>query len=130
MTQDNVNEELDEAISALPNGVKLAWGITKQPSRGPKGELSIAKIVEAAIEIADRDGLASLSMSRVAAALGFTAMSLYRYVSGKEDLLVLMQDAVCAKLSPPGIRRSADAEQSDDCGLGAAAAAAFAAERL
>jgi len=95
MTEERNNEVLDEAVDKLPNGVKLAWGIVKQPSRGPKGELSIPKIVEAAIAIADRDGLAAVSMNRVAASLGFSAMSLYRYVSSKDDLLVLMQDAVC-----------------------------------
>jgi len=100
MAEDYLNDQLDEAVDKLPNGVKLAWGIVKQPSRGPKGELSIPKIVEAAIAIADRDGLAAVSMNRVAASLGFSAMSLYRYVSSKDDLLVLMQDAVCETVIP------------------------------
>ncbi len=90
-----------EALSKLPSGVKLSWGFIKQPRRGPKGELSIEKIVSAAVEIADRDGLAAVSMSRVAQSLGFSAMSLYRYISSKEDLLTLMQDAVCAVPAPP-----------------------------
>lgn len=100
MAEERNDEGLDEAVNHLPNGVKLAWGIVKQPSRGPKGELSIPKIVEAAIAIADRDGLAAVSMNRVAASLGFSAMSLYRYVSSKDDLLVLMQDAVCEMAIP------------------------------
>lgn len=100
MTEERDSEMRDEAVEQLPNGVKLAWGIVKQPSRGPKGELSIAKIVEAAIAIADRDGLAAVSMNRVAASLGFSAMSLYRYISSKDDLLVLMQDAVCRTVIP------------------------------
>ncbi len=90
-----------EALSKLPSGVTLSWGFIKQPRRGPKGELSIEKIVAAAIEIADRDGLSAVSMSRVAQALGFSAMSLYRYITSKEDLLTLMQDAVCAVPAPP-----------------------------
>ncbi len=101
MTEERNNETLDEAVEKLPNGVKLAWGIVKPSSRGPKGELSIAKIVQAAIAIADRDGLAAVSMNRVATSLGFSAMSLYRYVSSKDDLLVLMQDEVCADFIPP-----------------------------
>jgi AcrR family transcriptional regulator len=40
-------------------------------------------------------------MSRVAQSLGFTTMSLYRYVTSKEDLLVLMQDAICDIPIPP-----------------------------
>ena len=76
----------------LPRGVALAWGIAANPQRGPKRELSIERIVEAAVEIADRDGLAAVSMSSVATSLGFTTMSLYRYVSAKEDLILLMQE--------------------------------------
>jgi AcrR family transcriptional regulator len=76
----------------LPRGVALAWGVAAHPQRGPKRELSIEGIVDAATAIADESGLGAVSMSSVAAALGFTTMSLYRYVSAKEDLLLLMQD--------------------------------------
>ena len=76
----------------LPRGVALAWGIAANPQRGPKRELSLERIVEAAVEIADADGLGAVSMSSVAARLGFTTMSLYRYVSAKDDLILLMQE--------------------------------------
>ncbi|WP_430646078.1 TetR/AcrR family transcriptional regulator [Agromyces sp. GXS1127] len=76
----------------LPRGVALAWGVAANPQRGPKREMSIERIVDAAVEIADADGLAAVSMSRVAQALGYTTMSLYRYVTAKDDLLVLMQE--------------------------------------
>lgn len=76
----------------LPRGVALAWGVAAHPQRGPKRELSIERIVEAAVDIADADGLSAVSMSSVAARLGFTTMSLYRYVTAKDDLLVLMQE--------------------------------------
>jgi len=91
----------EEALKGLPNASRLSWGIIKQPRRGPKGELSIAKIVEAAIAIADQDGLSAVSMNRVASSLGYTPMSLYRYIESKEDLLILMQDAVCDPNVPP-----------------------------
>lgn len=77
----------------LPRGVALAWGVAANPQRGPKRELSIERIVEVAIEIADAEGLAAVSMSRVASTLGFTTMSLYRYVTSKDDLILLMQEA-------------------------------------
>lgn len=77
----------------LPRAVALAWGVAAHPQRGPKRELSIERIVEAAIELADAEGLAAVSMSRVASALGYTTMSLYRYVTSKDDLLLLMQEA-------------------------------------
>lgn len=76
----------------LPRGIALAWGVAAHPQRGPKRELSIEGIVDVAVAIADEKGLSAVSMSSVAAALGFTTMSLYRYVSAKEDLLLLMQD--------------------------------------
>jgi AcrR family transcriptional regulator len=82
----------------LPRGIALAWGIAADPQRGPKRELSIERIVEAAMEIADAEGLAAVSMSSVATRLGYTTMSLYRYVSAKDDLIVLMNDE---GLGPP-----------------------------
>lgn len=49
-------------------------------------------VVEAAIALADADGLGVVSMSRVAESLGFKTMALYRHVSSKEELLFLMHD--------------------------------------
>src|SRR6188508_1559790 len=85
-----MNDEIPEID--LPRGVALAWGVAANPQRGPKRELSIERIVEAAVEIADAEGLAAVSMSSIAASLGFTTMSLYRYVSAKDDLIMLMQE--------------------------------------
>jgi len=76
----------------LPRATALAWGLAEQPLRGPKREMSIERIVEAAVELADADGIGAVSMSSVAARLGYTTMSLYRYVSAKDDLLVLMTE--------------------------------------
>lgn len=86
--------KLGAPAKTMPYGVAIAWGLVKEPQRGPKRELSIKKIVDSAIVIADEDGIAAVSMSRVAASLGHTAMSLYRYIPSKDDLLLLMQDAV------------------------------------
>jgi AcrR family transcriptional regulator len=83
----------DAADVELPRGIALAWGVASNPSRGPKRELSIEGIVEAAITIADASGLAAVSMASIATALGYTTMSLYRYVSAKDDLILLMQEA-------------------------------------
>ena len=76
----------------LPRATALAWGLAAEPVRGPKREMSIERIVEAAVELADADGIGAVSMSSVAARLGYTTMSLYRYVSAKDDLLVLMTE--------------------------------------
>ena len=76
----------------LPRGIALAWGVAADPQRGPKREMSVEKIVDAAVELADAEGIGAVSMAAVAAKLGFTPMSLYRYVSAKDDLLLLMQE--------------------------------------
>jgi AcrR family transcriptional regulator len=78
---------------ALPRAIALAWGVAANPQRGPRRELNIESIVDAAVQIADQQGLGAVSMSSVAGALGFTTMSLYRYVTAKDDLLMLMQEA-------------------------------------
>ena len=76
----------------LPRGIALAWGVAANPQRGPKREMSVEKIVEAAVELADAEGIGAVSMAAVAARLGFTPMSLYRYVTAKDDLLLLRQE--------------------------------------
>ncbi|MFE3453807.1 TetR/AcrR family transcriptional regulator [Nonomuraea sp. NPDC059194] len=63
--------------------------------------LSLERIVRAAIELADAEGLAAVSMRRVAERLGFTTMSLYRHVPGKAELIDLMRDEVLGE-QPPG----------------------------
>lgn len=76
----------------LPRALAIAWGMETSPTRGPKRELSHESIVDAAIEIANSEGLAAVTMQRVAKSFGFTTMALYRYVSSKDDLQVLMLD--------------------------------------
>ncbi|OZM77875.1 TetR family transcriptional regulator [Pseudonocardia sp. MH-G8] len=62
---------------------------------------SRAEITEAAVRVADRDGLAGVSMRHVAAELGTGAGSLYRYVETRDDLLDLMADHVYAEYDLP-----------------------------
>jgi AcrR family transcriptional regulator len=61
-----------------------------RPSDEP---LSREEIVRTAIAIADTDGLAELSMRRVATELGVSTMALYRYVDSKDALVLQMVDA-------------------------------------
>jgi AcrR family transcriptional regulator len=59
-----------------------------------RAQLTRHQVVMAAIELADRDGIESISMRRLAQELGVEAMSLYTHVRNKEDLLDGMADAV------------------------------------
>jgi AcrR family transcriptional regulator len=72
--------------------LELLWGIEKKASRGPKPTLRVEQIARAAIEAADAEGLEALSMQRVAERLGFSTMSLYRYVASKDELIEVMLD--------------------------------------
>jgi AcrR family transcriptional regulator len=94
MARDSKNraKTADDQV-ALPPELELLWGRRERGRRGPKPSLSIDAIVEAAIGVADAEGLEAVSMARVAAELGFTPMSLYRYVENKDELLALMWNA-------------------------------------
>jgi len=84
--------DTDDGV-VLPPGLDLLWGRREVGRRGPKPALSIDDIVAAAIAIANADGLEAVSMARIAKAVGFTTMSLYRYVASKDELLQLMWNA-------------------------------------
>ena len=71
------------------------------PRRGPKQRVSVDDVVDAAIDLADRDGLASLSMRGLAQHLHLGAMSLYTYVPNRADLVVLMVDQVLGRTTLP-----------------------------
>jgi AcrR family transcriptional regulator len=64
------------------------------PVRPRVGDLSRDRVLVAAIAITDAEGLAALTMRRVAADLGVATMSVYRHVPGKDELVLLMTDAV------------------------------------
>jgi AcrR family transcriptional regulator len=78
----------------VPASFQAAWGKRQQSTKGPRPGLSLERIVEAAVQVASDDSLEMVSMSRVAADLGASTMSLYRYVASKDELLALMTDAV------------------------------------
>jgi AcrR family transcriptional regulator len=74
-------------------GANLAWGKKSSPGRGPKPTLSTGQIARTAIRLADKDGLAGVTMQKVARELGLTTMALYRYFLAKTDLVALMIDS-------------------------------------
>jgi AcrR family transcriptional regulator len=64
------------------------------PNRGPKPSLSRGEIASAAIRLADKNGLAAVTMQRLAQEVGLTTMAIYRYFSGKDEVIALMIDSV------------------------------------
>jgi AcrR family transcriptional regulator len=79
----------------------LLWETGSRARRGPKPSLSVGRIVAVAIGQADAEGVATLSMQRIADELGYTKMSLYRYVPGRAELLALMLDTALG--APPDL---------------------------
>jgi AcrR family transcriptional regulator len=83
--------------------LELLWGERVKSNRGPRPSSSLVEIVELAIEIADAEGLDTLSMPQVAKRLGMTTMSLYRYVRSKDELVDVMLDTAVGP--PPKLDR-------------------------
>ena len=84
-----------------PTSSRDAEAARRRPAVGAERELTRERVVRAAIEIADAEGLTALSMRGVAARLGVAAMSPYRYVGGKDDLILLMADTAFGELGYP-----------------------------
>ncbi|MBT2585318.1 TetR/AcrR family transcriptional regulator [Arthrobacter sp. ISL-95] len=73
------------------------WRRPERSPVGPKPEHSRNGIATAALRIADQEGLAAVSIRRVAASIGAGAASLYRYVKSHDELVELMMDAVAGE---------------------------------
>jgi AcrR family transcriptional regulator len=71
---------------------------TEQPTRAP---LTRERILEAAVALADHDGVDAISMRRIANELGVVPMALYKHVANKEELLDGMLDLVVAEFDTP-----------------------------
>ncbi|HEV8559260.1 MAG TPA: TetR/AcrR family transcriptional regulator [Actinophytocola sp.] len=77
------------------------WMRPERHSRGPDPAYSREQITVAAIRIADAEGLEAISMRRVAREVSAGAMSLYRYIGSKDELIELMVDMVQGEEPPP-----------------------------
>ncbi len=73
------------------------------PSRDPepRAPLSGDRVLRAAVELADRGGVESLSMRKLASALGYEVMSLYNHVANKDEVLDGILDLIAAEIEPP-----------------------------
>ena len=78
--------------------------VSKPRSRRPRGTLNREQVMRAALAVADRDGLAELTMAGVAKELGVPGASVYRHASGRADLIGGLADVVLAgwQIPDPG----------------------------
>ncbi|MGW6282499.1 TetR/AcrR family transcriptional regulator C-terminal domain-containing protein [Kribbella sp. NPDC055071] len=79
----------------------LIWERPEPSERRAPSPLSRERIVRAALDLADSDGLDAVSLRKVAGALDAGPMRLYRYVDTKDELLTLMVDAVYGEIPTP-----------------------------
>ncbi|WP_433348892.1 TetR/AcrR family transcriptional regulator [Micromonospora sp. CA-111912] len=79
----------------------ILWRTREPTSRSAGPGLSVDRIVRAAIEIADAEGIDALTMRRVSEALGVGTMSVYTYVPGKAELLDVMVDTLYGEIGRP-----------------------------
>ena len=76
----------------------MATKATETKARTP---LNPERVLATAVALADREGVESLSMRRLANELGVVPMALYKHVANKEEMLDGMLDVVVAEIDPP-----------------------------
>ena len=74
--------------------------MTQQLETSRRTPLNRARVLEAAVALADEVGLEALSMRRLAEALGVVPMALYKHVANKDELLDGMVDVVIGEIAP------------------------------
>ena len=99
LTHDDIQRVSVRVDPNLRRRSELLWDDRTRPTRGPKPGLTPNDVVQAAVQIADHEGLAALTMHAVAAKLGLTTMAIYRYFPSKEALFDAIVDAVMER--PP-----------------------------
>ncbi len=68
---------------------------------GPRPRLTTDRVLQAAVDLADRDGLGALTMRRLGAELGVEAMSLYKHVANKEAILDGVVELIVGQIEIP-----------------------------
>jgi AcrR family transcriptional regulator len=91
--------------------------VDTEGARTPRERLSRERIVDAALQVMDAEGLEAVSMRRVARELGVEAMSLYNHVESKEDIL----DGICERVMCDFEFPEPSGEWAEDCRRGARA---------
>jgi AcrR family transcriptional regulator len=85
--------------SGLPRQILSAW---QGPQPRQRDALTAERITAAGIQIADHDGISAVTIRKLAASMGYAAMALYRHISSRDELLLLMMDSALGP--PPGLR--------------------------
>jgi len=84
--------------SGLPRQVLRPW---QDPQPRQRDALTAERITAAGIQIAGQHGISAVTIRRLAASMGHATMAVYRHVSSRDELLLLMMDRALG--SPPGL---------------------------
>lgn len=79
----------------------VSEGVSRPPRRGRPPRLTRAEIVAAARRVLEQEGVAALTMRRVASEVGSAPMGLYHHVADKDELLLALLEEEAAALEPP-----------------------------
>jgi AcrR family transcriptional regulator len=93
LTHDDVMAASQRVDPELRRRSELLWEDRSRSTRGPMAGFTPDDVVQAAVEIADEEGLSALTMQAVSARLGLTTMAIYRYFPNKEALYDAIIDA-------------------------------------
>ncbi|WP_216209875.1 TetR/AcrR family transcriptional regulator [Amycolatopsis aidingensis] len=91
----------EDAAGDQAGSIELLWGLRDRQARKQRPALTVDRIARAAIELADTEGMAAVSMQQVASALEVTKMALYRHVSSKAELVAVMIETAVGE--PPDL---------------------------
>jgi AcrR family transcriptional regulator len=101
LTHDDIMQASVRIDPDLRRRSQLLWDDRSPSTRGPKAALTPDDVVQAAIGLADKDGIAAVTMNAVATKLGLTTMAIYRYFPNKETLIDAIVDAGMGRPSEP-----------------------------
>jgi AcrR family transcriptional regulator len=102
-------DAFERAQRKLDQAEERGGPIWSRPAPGSRqARFTREQIAEAALAVADAEGLDAVSMRRVAAELGSGTMTLYHYIRTKDELIALMDNAIMGELLIP------DGEMPDD----------------
>jgi AcrR family transcriptional regulator len=93
LTHEDIMQASVRVDPNLRRRSELLWDDRLKATRGPKAAFTPADVVQAAMQLADEDGLSAVTMHAVASRLGLTTMALYRYFPSKEALYDAIVDA-------------------------------------
>ena len=83
--------------------IKTAKSSTDRDKPSTRQSLSLQRITDAAIELADNTGVDTLTIRKLATALGVKPMAIYHYVSNKDEILNSMVDSVFSEIELPPV---------------------------